>query len=59
MRDSRPESVNSRVTKVTTYRHPKTTITTTTYRPVMETRMVETRTVRLCSGEPKCSQHEN
>ncbi|KAM3141415.1 hypothetical protein pb186bvf_006533 [Paramecium bursaria] len=59
MRDSRPESVNSRVTKVTTYRHPKTTITTTTYRPVMETRMVETRTVRLCSGEPKCSQHES
>lgn len=47
VRDQRTDSINSRVTKVTTYRHPKTTITTT-YRPV-----VETRTVRLCTDK-KC-----
>jgi len=50
VRDQRTDSINSRVTKVTTYRHPKTTITTT-YRPV-----VETRTVRLCTDK-KCQGH--
>lgn len=46
VREQRTDSINSRVTKVTTYRHPKTTITT--YRPV-----IETRTVRLCT-DTKC-----
>lgn len=49
IRDQRADSsVNSRVTKITTYStRPKTTITTTTtYRPV-----IETRTVRLCTDK--------
>lgn len=55
IRDQRADSsVNSRVTKITTYStRPKTTITTTTtYRP-----LIETRTVRLCTDK-RCQGHE-
>lgn len=54
IRDQRTDSsVNSRVTKITYGGRPKTTITTTTtFRPV-----IETRTVRLCTDK-KCQGHE-
>ncbi|CAD8148318.1 unnamed protein product [Paramecium octaurelia] len=51
-RDKRHDSCG-RLAKVTTYQsRPKTTVTTTTYRPV-----IETRTVKLCT-EKKCQGHE-
>ncbi|CAD8068785.1 unnamed protein product [Paramecium sonneborni] len=51
-RDKRHDSCG-RLAKVTTYQsRPKATVTTTTYRPV-----IETRTVKLCT-EKKCSGHE-
>ncbi|CAK86033.1 unnamed protein product (macronuclear) [Paramecium tetraurelia] len=51
-KDKRHDSCG-RLAKVTTYQsRPKTTLTTTTYRPV-----IETRTVKLCT-EKKCQGHE-